>query len=68
MADYILAWFAANGLQAVRNELGIPAIEIGPRGKRVGRKEEIAVDVMVRAAQRYALMARDICSRERPVA
>jgi acetylornithine deacetylase/succinyl-diaminopimelate desuccinylase-like protein len=49
----------------VYNELGIPAIKIGPRGKRVGRKEEIKIDVMVKAAQIYALMALDICSRPR---
>jgi acetylornithine deacetylase/succinyl-diaminopimelate desuccinylase-like protein len=49
----------------VYNELGIPAIKIGPRGKRVGRKEEIKIDVMLKAAQIYALMALDICSRER---
>lgn len=49
----------------VYNELGIPAIKIGPRGKRVGRKEEIDIDVMVKAAQIYALMALDICSRAR---
>ena len=50
----------------VYNELGIPAIKIGPRGRRVGpRNEEIDIDVMVKAAQIYALMALDICSRER---
>jgi acetylornithine deacetylase/succinyl-diaminopimelate desuccinylase-like protein len=51
----------------VYNELGIPAIKIGPRGRRIGpRNEEIEIDVMVKAAQIYALMALDICSRERP--
>ena len=51
----------------VYNELGIPAIKIGPRGRRIGpRNEEIDIDVMVKAAQIYALMALDICSRERP--
>ena len=50
----------------VYNELGIPAIKIGPRGRRIGpRNEEIEIDVMVKAAQIYALMALDICSRER---
>jgi acetylornithine deacetylase/succinyl-diaminopimelate desuccinylase-like protein len=50
----------------VYNELGIPAIKIGPRGRRIGpRNEEIDIDVMVKAAQIYALMALDICSRER---
>ena len=49
------------------NELGIPAIKIGPRGKRISaRNEEIDIDVMVKAAQLYALMALDICSRARP--
>lgn len=50
----------------IYNEMGIPAIKIGPRGKRIGpRNEEIEIDVMVKAAQIYALMALDICSRER---
>lgn len=50
----------------VYNELGIPAIKIGPRGRRIGpRNEEIEIDVMLKAAQIYALMALDICTRER---
>jgi acetylornithine deacetylase/succinyl-diaminopimelate desuccinylase-like protein len=50
----------------IYNEMGIPAIKIGPRGKRIGpRNEEIDIDVMVKAAQIYSLMALDICSRER---
>jgi len=50
----------------IYNELGIPAIKIGPRGKRISaRNEEIDIDVMVKAAQLYALMALDICSRGR---
>jgi acetylornithine deacetylase/succinyl-diaminopimelate desuccinylase-like protein len=48
------------------NELGIPAIKIGPRGRRISaRNEEIDIDVMVKAAQLYALMALDICTRDR---
>jgi acetylornithine deacetylase/succinyl-diaminopimelate desuccinylase-like protein len=51
----------------IYNEVGIPAIKIGPRGRRISaRNEEIDIDVMVKAAQIYALMALDICSRERP--
>jgi acetylornithine deacetylase/succinyl-diaminopimelate desuccinylase-like protein len=51
----------------VYNELGIPAIKIGPRGRRISaRNEEIEIDEMVKAARLYALMALDICSRERP--
>ncbi|MGE5306899.1 MAG: M20/M25/M40 family metallo-hydrolase [Alphaproteobacteria bacterium] len=51
----------------VYNEIGIPAIKIGPRGRRIGpRNEEIEIDVMVKAAQIYALMALEICNRERP--
>jgi acetylornithine deacetylase/succinyl-diaminopimelate desuccinylase-like protein len=51
----------------IYNELGIPAIKIGPRGRRIGpRNEEIDIDVMVKAAQIYALMALDICTRPRP--
>ena len=50
----------------IYNELGIPAIKIGPRGRRIGpRNEEVDIDVMVKAAQLYALMALDICSRGR---
>ena len=51
----------------IYNELGIAAIKIGPRGRRIGpRNEEVDIDVMVKAAQLYALMALDICSRVRP--
>jgi len=51
----------------IYNELGIPAIKIGPRGRRIGpRNEEVDIDVMLKAAQLYALMALDICSRPRP--
>ena len=51
----------------IYNEVGIPAIKIGPRGRRISsRNEEIDIDVMHKAAQIYALMALDICSRERP--
>ncbi|MBC7778577.1 MAG: M20/M25/M40 family metallo-hydrolase [Proteobacteria bacterium] len=51
----------------IYNELGIPAIKIGPRGRRIGpRAEEIEIDTMVKAAKIYALMALDICARARP--
>lgn len=50
----------------VYNELGIPAIKIGPRGRRIGpRNEEIEIDMMVKAAQVYSLIALDICSRQK---
>lgn len=50
----------------VYNELGIPAVKFGPRGKRIGpRAEELAIDDMVKAAQVYALVALDICNRKR---
>ncbi len=50
----------------VYNELGIPAIKIGPRGRRIGpRNEEIEIETMVDAAKLYALMALDICTRPR---
>jgi acetylornithine deacetylase/succinyl-diaminopimelate desuccinylase-like protein len=50
----------------VYNELGIPAIKIGPRGRRIGpRNEEIEIDTMVNAAKLYALIALDICTRSR---
>jgi len=49
----------------IYNELGIPAIKIGPRGRRISaRNEEIDVEEMLKAAQIYALMALDICNRE----
>ena len=47
----------------VYNEMGIPAIKFGPRGKRFGRTEELPVEAMVRAAKVYALLALDICNR-----
>jgi acetylornithine deacetylase/succinyl-diaminopimelate desuccinylase-like protein len=50
----------------IYNELGIPAIKIGPRGRRIGpRNEEIEIDMMVKAAQVYSLIALDICSRQK---
>lgn len=50
----------------IYNELGIPAVKIGPRGKRIGpRNEELDIDQMVKAAQLYALVALDICNCER---
>jgi acetylornithine deacetylase len=49
----------------VYNELGIPAVKIGPRGRRIGpRAEELSIDQMVQAAQIYALVALDICNGE----
>jgi acetylornithine deacetylase/succinyl-diaminopimelate desuccinylase-like protein len=50
----------------VYNELGIPAVKLGPRGKRRGRTEQIPIADMVKAAQIYALVALDICNRDRP--
>jgi acetylornithine deacetylase/succinyl-diaminopimelate desuccinylase-like protein len=47
----------------VYNEMGIPAIKFGPRGKRFGRAEEMPVQTMLKAAQVYALLALDICNR-----
>ena len=49
----------------VYNELGIPCVKFGPRGKRNQRCEELPIDSMVKAAQVYALVALDICSRRR---
>ncbi|MFQ5684037.1 MAG: M20/M25/M40 family metallo-hydrolase [Candidatus Binatia bacterium] len=51
----------------IYNEMGIPAVKIGPRGKRIGpRAEELKINDMFKAAQIYALVAMDICNRERP--
>jgi acetylornithine deacetylase/succinyl-diaminopimelate desuccinylase-like protein len=50
----------------VFNELGIPTVKFGPRGKRIHRYEELPIETMVKAAQVYALVALDICSRPRP--
>jgi len=48
----------------VYNELGIPAVKFGPRGKRIGpRAEELAIDDMVKAAQVYALVALAVLKR-----
>jgi acetylornithine deacetylase/succinyl-diaminopimelate desuccinylase-like protein len=47
----------------VYNEMGIPTIKFGPRGKRFGRTEEMPIETMLRAAQVYALLALDICNR-----
>lgn len=68
IAEFILAYRASIWTDTnVYNELGIPAIKIGPRGRRISaRNEEIEIDAMVKAAQLYALIALDICSRERP--
>ncbi len=50
----------------IYNEMGIPAIKIGPHGRRISaRNEEIEIDKMVKATQIYALMALDICMRDR---
>ena len=50
----------------IYHELGIPAVKIGPRGKTYsGRIEEIEIDDMVKAAKIYALVALDICNRDR---
>jgi acetylornithine deacetylase/succinyl-diaminopimelate desuccinylase-like protein len=50
----------------IYNEMGIPAVKIGPRGRRIGpRAEELAIAEMVRAAQLYALVGLDIASRPR---
>ena len=51
----------------VYNEVGIPTVKIGPRGKRIGpRGEELEIDQMLKAAKIYALVALDICNRARP--
>ncbi len=50
--------------QSAQSNLGIPAIKIGPRRRRISaRNGEIEIDVMVKAAQIYALMALDIYTR-----
>jgi hypothetical protein len=57
IAEFIRAGFEGNGLRAEK---------ISPRGRRVGaRNDEIEIDAMVKAARLYAIMASDICSRER---
>jgi acetylornithine deacetylase/succinyl-diaminopimelate desuccinylase-like protein len=50
----------------VYNELGVPAVKVGPKGWRpTPRVEEIRIDEVLHAAQIYALVALDICNRER---
>ena len=51
----------------VYNEVGIPALKIGPRGRTIKpRLEEIDIKEMAGAAKLYALVALDICNRPRP--
>ena len=47
----------------VYNEMGIPTIKFGPRGKRHGRTEELPIETMLKAAQVYALLALEICTQ-----
>ncbi len=46
------------------NEMGIPSITYGP--PRSFRKQAMAVADLVRAAEIYARVAIDVCSREKP--
>jgi hypothetical protein len=48
----------------VFNEMGIPAVTYGP--PRSFRKQAMAVDDLVRAAEVYARVAIGVCSREKP--
>jgi acetylornithine deacetylase len=48
----------------VYNEIGIPCVKVGPRGKRhYPRAEEIPIETLVKATQIYALAALDLCNR-----
>jgi acetylornithine deacetylase/succinyl-diaminopimelate desuccinylase-like protein len=50
----------------VYNEIGIPCVKVGPRGKRhYPRLEEVEISTLVKAVQIYALAALDICNRPR---
>jgi acetylornithine deacetylase/succinyl-diaminopimelate desuccinylase-like protein len=49
----------------VYNEIGIPCVKVGPRGKRhYPRAEEIPIETLVKATQIYALAALDLCNRD----
>ncbi len=51
----------------VYNEVGIPCLKIGPKGRSIKpRLEEIDIEEMAGAAKLYALVALDICNRPRP--
>ena len=48
----------------IYNEMGIPCVKFGPRGKRAVRAEQVEVEEIHRAACVYALTALDLCNRE----
>ena len=50
---------------SVFNEMGIPSITYGP--PRSFRKQAMTVADLVRAAQVYARVAINVCSREKPM-
>lgn len=50
----------------IYNEMGIPCVKFGPRGKRWVRSEQVEIEEIYRAACVYALTALEICNREAP--
>ena len=50
----------------VYNEVGIPCVKVGPRGKRhYPRLEEVEIETLVKATRIYVLATLDICNRPR---
>jgi acetylornithine deacetylase/succinyl-diaminopimelate desuccinylase-like protein len=52
----------------IYNEMGIPCVKFGPRGKRAVRAEQVEIEEIYRAACVYAMTALRICSAEPPAA
>jgi acetylornithine deacetylase/succinyl-diaminopimelate desuccinylase-like protein len=48
----------------IYNEMGIPCVKFGPRGKRGVRSEQVEIEEIHRAACVYALTALDLCNRD----
>ncbi len=60
--EYSSMWRDLN----VFNELGIPAVTYGPGEGTGGGNNAVSVDGLYRASQMYALVALDLCTREKP--
>jgi hypothetical protein len=58
---------ATTGCDLISIASSLPFLTRAWKPKARPRIEEIEIDVMVRAAQIYALMALDICGREQPL-
>jgi acetylornithine deacetylase/succinyl-diaminopimelate desuccinylase-like protein len=50
----------------IYNEMGIPCVKFGPRGKRAVRAEQVEIEEIYRAACVYAMTALQLCNAEPP--